>query len=161
MNLKEFYEIIPKLPGVRVYQFSDNFEISKDLAKFAKERDFELEIVTFEEELFEKLIDLKDENVKIRHISEDKERYNLRQAQYDTVFVTLDIKKLNNLEEFLRKIYRMMKNAANIVLPANLSSKEDVRDLLQECNYVAINDTQFDEEKTIFIAKKLHGWEKV
>ena len=161
MNLKDFYEVIPKLPGVRVYQFSDSFESSQDLSDFAKIKDFELEIVTFNDDIFNKLKELKDENIRVRKIDEDKERYNLRQAQYDTVFVNLDIRKLKNLEEFLRKIYRMMKNAANIVLPVKAEDKDMIRDLLGKCNYVAINDTELDKERIVFIAKKLHGWEKV
>lgn len=161
MNLKDFYEVIPKLPGVRVYQFSDSFESSQDLSDFAKIKDFELEIVTFNDDIFNKLKELKDENIRVRKIDEDKERYNLRQAQYDTVFVNLDIRKLKNLEEFLRKIYRMMKNAANIVLPIKAEDKDMIRDLLGKCNYVAINDTELDKERIVFIAKKLHGWEKV
>ena len=161
MDLKDFFDVVPKLPGVRVYQFVDNFEIAKKMADFAKKRDFELQIVTFEEDIYEKIKELKDENIKIRLIDEEKEKYNLRSIIYDTVFVHVDIKKLKNIEEFLKKIYRMMKNAANIVVPAKSEDIEKLRELFGKCNYVAINYTQIDNENVVFIAKKLHGWAKV
>lgn len=161
MKIEDFFEIIPKLPGVRVYQFVDNIDNAKKLLKFAIEEDFELEIVTFNKDLYEKLKDYKSSNVNIRNLSEDKERYNLRAKIYDTIFVNLDIEKIKNLEMFLRKIYRMMKNAANIVIPVNIEKKDKIRDLLEECNFVAINFTPIDEKRVVFIAKKLHGWTKV
>jgi len=161
MRIEEFFEIVPKLPGVRVYQFTDSFESAKKLAEFAKTRGFELQIVTFEEKVLEKLKSLEEEDIKSRLINENKEKYNLRSIQYDTVFVNLDIDSLNDIEEFLRKIYRMMKNAANIVLPVDIEKRDEIKALLEKCNFVAINDTALDEKRVVFIGKKLHGWSKV
>ncbi len=161
MKIEEFFEIIPKLPGVRVYQFSDNYESAKRLADFAKAREFELQIVTFEEKLFEKLKSLEDEDIKVRYITENRDKYNLRSIMYDTVFVNLDIDSLNNIEEFLRKTYRIMKNAANIVLPVDVEKRDEIKTLLERCNYVAVNDTSLEEKRVVFIGKKLHGWSRV
>ncbi|WP_281951806.1 hypothetical protein [Nitrosophilus kaiyonis] len=161
MKIEDFFEIVPKLPGVRVFQFVDNSDYAKKLAKFAMEEDFELEIVTFNEDIYEKIKNLKSSNINIRNITEEKERYNLRSKVYDTIFVNLDIERIKNLEMFLRKIYRIMKNAANIVLPVNIEKKDEIRDLLEKCNFVAINFTPINDNKAVFIAKKLHGWTKV
>lgn len=161
MKLEDFFKIIPKLPGVRVFQFTDSFNIAKKLCDFSKSMGFELEIVTFDEELFERLKSLKDEGIKIRKIPENKEKYNLRSIAYDTIFVTLDIKSLSDIEEFLRKSYRIMKNGANIVLEVDKNDKNWIIDLLQKCNYVAINETTLDDSRLLFTAKKLHGWTRV
>ncbi len=161
MRVEEFYNVIPKLPGVRVFEFTDNLEAARRLLEFALERDFELEIVTFEEELLEPLKEIAGERARVRAIDEGKERYNQRQLQYDTIFVDMDISKLDDFVMFIRKVYRIMKNAGNLVMPVDKRDKERVIESMIEWNYVAINDTELEGDMVLITAKKLHGWEKV
>ncbi|GEM_PF-1968378 len=161
MRVEEFYNVIPKLPGVRVFEFTDNLEAARRLLEFALERDFELEIVTFEEELLEPLKEIAGERARVRAIDEGKERYNQRQLQYDTIFVDMDISKLDDFVMFIRKVYRIMKNAGNLVMPVDKRDKERVIESMIEWNYVAINDTELEGDRVLITAKKLHGWEKV
>ncbi|WP_200762944.1 hypothetical protein [Nitrosophilus alvini] len=161
MEINSLFGIIPDLPGVRVYQFSDNIDFSKELSKEARNRDFELEIVVFSEDFFYKLNSLEGENIKLRKVEFNKPKYNLRSTLYDTVFVNIDISTLQDIELFFRKIYRMMKNAANIIVPVSKECKEEIAALLEKCNYVAINDIDLDEKNCAIVGRKMHGWARV
>ncbi|SMC08744.1 hypothetical protein [Nitratiruptor tergarcus] len=155
--MEELFVIIPKLPGVRVYQFSDAFESSKSLCDFCQEQGHYLEIVALEDAIYE---EIKDLPAKVRRIDEDKERYNLRSMQFDTIFVNYDITKLQDPEQFLRKTYRMMKNAADLLLFLDKAKIEEFTKLLEELNYVAINPISYSKG-SVLSAKKMHGWAKV
>ncbi len=154
--MQELFAIIPKLPGVRVYQFSDG-KSSEELSDFCQEQGHYLEIVAFEDEIYEKIKNLP---AKVRRIDEDKERYNLRSQLFDTIFVNYDINKLHNKELFFRKIYRMMKNAADVIVFVDNEQIKELESLLQELNFVAINPI-FLQDRTVLTAKKMHGWAKV
>ncbi|BCD67204.1 methyltransferase domain-containing protein [Nitratiruptor sp. YY09-18] len=155
--MEELFVIIPKLPGVRVYQFSDSLESSKSLCEFCQEQGHYLEIVALRDDLYEKIKDLP---AKVRRLDEDKERYNLRSMQFDTVFVNYDITKLHDPEQFLRKIYRMMKNAGDLLLFLDEADMERYAKLLEDINYVAINPIH-NRNSVVLSAKKMHGWQKV
>ena len=79
---------------------------------------------------------------------------------FDTVFVTYDLARLQDQEDFFRKIYRMMKNAADLVVLVPPDKSEELQNLLQELNYVAINPIDLGQ-KVAVTAKKMHGWAKV
>lgn len=154
--MQELFAIIPKLPGVRVYQFSDG-KSSGELSDFCQEQGHYLEIAALEDEIYEQVRHLP---AKVRRIDEEKERYNLRSQLFDTIFVNYDINKLHNKELFFRKIYRMMKNAADIIIFTDKKQIKELEALLQELNFVAINPI-FLQDATVLTAKKMHGWTKV
>jgi len=156
--VKELFTIIPNLPGVRVFEFAKDYETSANLAKFCQEQGHYLEIVAFEEELFNSLKDL--EGVKVRNIPLQKERYNQRSVMFDTIFINYPLEKIPNLEEFLKKVYRMSKNGGDIILFVPKEELEKYEKLLQDVNFVAINPIE-GEGYLALSAKKLHGWTKV
>ena len=155
--MKELFDIIPKLPGVRVYLFAGDEATAKELGEFCTEAGHYLEIAALEDEIYEKLEGIE---AKVRRIDEAKERYNQRSWMFDTVFVTYDLARLQDQEDFLRKIYRMMKNAADLVVLVPPDKSEELQNLLQELNYVAINPIDLGQ-KVAVTAKKMHGWAKV
>ena len=155
--MKELFDIIPKLPGVRVYLFASGQEEAKELGDFCHEHGHYLEIAALENEIYEKLEGIE---AKIRRIDEHKERYNQRSWLYDTVFVTYDLARLSDQEEFFRKIYRMMKNAADLIVIVEPSESEKLQQRLQELNFVAINPIELGQ-KVAVTAKKMHGWTRV
>ena len=155
--MKELFEIIPKLPGVRVYHFAKERQDCKELEEFCQEKGHYLEVAALTQELFE---ELQPCQAKVRYVPETKERYNQRSQMFDTVFVTYDITKLHDLEQFLRKIYRMMKNAADLILIVDKEQQEALQRLLEEVNYVAINPIETGD-KVALTAKKMHGWARV
>ncbi|MRJ02090.1 MAG: methyltransferase domain-containing protein [Epsilonproteobacteria bacterium] len=155
--MRELFTIIPKLPGVRVFQFTDDPEKSRELAEFCEAMGHSLEVVTFDDHTFEALKDLP---VRVRRLQESKERYNQRSMQFDTIFIDYTIEKLQNVEDFFRKVYRMSKNGGDIIFPIAPSREEEMVALLTELNFVAINSIE-SEGRLYLTAKKLHGWARV
>ena len=155
--MRELFSIIPKLPGVRVYLFAKDPALAKDLADFCQQKDHYLEIVAFEDAIYE---EVKELPAKVRLIDEDRERYNQRAMHFDTIFIDYDIKDLRNQEEFFKKVYRMTKNAGDILFAIEPKEEDEKRALLERCNFVAINSIE-SEGKLYLSAKKLHGWAKV
>jgi len=112
--------------------------------------------------LYIKRFDIKEfKNYDNGYIKEEKfdfsdKRYNLHSTLYDFIFLyQRDIKI-----ETLKNCYRTLKNAGNLFLFCD-KDRGECLELLQESNYVAIND--IDEFKDFYIisAKKMHGWMKV
>lgn len=155
--MEELFSIIPDLPGVRVFCFGEETH-TPALAKYCEERGCYLEIVVFDDATYEALKDLP---AKVRRIDETKERYNLRAMVFDTIFVPIDIEKLADKEQFFRKIYRMMKNAADLIVLIPPEHSETLEAFLQELNYVAINPIELTNGRVAMTAKKMHGWAKV
>ena len=155
--MRELFDIIPKLPGVRVYHIAQDEETAKELSEFCAEAGHYLEIAALEDEVYERLGGIE---AKVRRIDEHKERYNQRSWLFDTVFITYDLTKLDNQKEFFKKIYRMMKNAADIVVIVEPSQSEKLQEELQELNFVAINPIELGQ-KIAVTAKKMHGWTRV
>ena len=155
--MEELFVIIPKLPGVRVFQFSDGLQTSKQLADFCQQQGHYLEIGALDDSIFE---EIKGLDAKVRRLDEKKERYNLRSMLFDTVFVNYPFKALKNPEEFLRKNYRMMKNAADILIFCQKDEVEKLDKLLEDLNFVAINPIKY-KQGVVMSAKKMHGWAKV
>jgi len=155
--VKELLTIIPNLPGVRVFEFAKDLQTSTLLSNFCKEQGHYLEIVAFEEELFNKLKSL---DTKVRLLKQEKERYNQRSMMFDTIFINYPLEKLEDREQFFRKVYRMSKNGGDILLFPKEEEVEEYEKLLERLNFVAINPIQ-GEGYTALSAKKLHGWSKV
>ncbi len=155
--MRELFSIIPKLPGVRVYEFAKDYQTSKELSDFCQANGHYLEIVAFEEGIYESIQGL---GSKVRLIPQNKERYNQRSMMFDTVFVSYPLERIEDLEQFLRKVYRMSKNAGDIILFTTKEDQEALEQLLQELNFVAINPIELSRGIAL-TAKKLHGWAKV
>ncbi len=155
--MEELFSIIPDLPGVRVFCFGEECHIPA-LAGYCEEKGYYLEIVAFDDNTYEALQRLP---AKVRRIDEAKERYNLRSMAFDTVFVPIDIEKLADKEQFFRKIYRLMKNAGDLIVLIPPAKSEEMEAFLQELNYVAINPIKLQNGSVAITAKKMHGWAKV
>ncbi len=155
--MEELFVVIPKLPGVRVFQFSDGLQTSKQLADFCQQQGHYLEIAALDDSVFE---EIKELDVKVRRLDENKERYNIRSMLFDTIFVNYPLKALKNPEEFLRKNYRMMKNAGDILIFCQQDEVEKLGKLLEDLNFVAVNPIE-QKSRVVMSAKKMHGWAKV
>jgi len=155
--MRELFAVIPKLPGVRVFEFAKNRELSRELADFCASQGHYLEIAALEDGIFEQLRGI---GAKVRRFDETKERYNQRSMLFDTIFINYDLEKIGDKEQFFRKIYRMTKNAGDILFPIEPRQEEAMSALLGELNYVAINPIE-TAEGLYLSAKKLHGWARV
>ncbi|MRI84278.1 MAG: hypothetical protein C6I00_07650 [Nitratiruptor sp.] len=155
--MRELFAIIPQLPGVRVYQFAKDRPTSQELATFCKEAGHYLEIAALSDSIYQQIQDLP---AKVRRIEESKERYNQRSLHFDTIFIDYDIHRLQDMEQFFRKVYRMTKNAGDIVFQIAPEELDAMTQFLVDLNYVAINPIE-SQGQLYLTAKKLHGWAKV
>ena len=155
--MRELFAIVPKLPGVRVYQFARDRATSQELVDFCKEAGHYLEIVALDDDIYEQIRDL---DAKVRRLDESKERYNQRSMNFDTIFIDYDIHRLQDMEQFFRKVYRMTKNAGDIVFQIAPEELDAMTQFLVDLNYVAINPIE-SQGQLYLTAKKLHGWAKV
>jgi len=161
MDIEKFLSIIPEIRGVRVFCFCNSLQKAMPIIKESKKREFELEIATTNEESFESLKKLQDNLISIRLVPLDKKRYNNHGHLFDTLFVNIEEEEIENLEDFFKKIYRMMKNAGVIVYPVKKEKREKRVKMLEDLNYVAINDIEMDQNFVVLTARKMHGWQKV
>ena len=150
--MQELFSIIPNLPGVRVLDIGGEPKLFKQLESFCRTKEHELHTIIFDN------TPLQSDYATIRHIPINKERYNQRSIQYDTIFVDYPLEKIDDLELFFKKIYRIMKNGAKVIIFTQ--NIEELTMLLEKLNFVAINPIEI-EDKVVLTAKKMHGWARV
>ena len=156
-NFKLLFDIVPPHPGQNIAiieDSQDNFLLS--LKEFCQKIDATLHIKSLG-----KREAINTDILKIKTFSFEQSRYNTFSVNYDFLFLCVDISEREDMESIFKKIYRVMKNAGNIFL---FVKKDEVRryfELLEDTNYVALNNIEFNEKLDIVIAKKMHGWRKV
>jgi hypothetical protein len=158
-SIKELFQIISLTPATAIYHFNDsNFLLTQERIEFSTQHACELFVATTNETLF---ASLESQDIKHRRIYFEQKRYNYQSAKYDYLFVNIDTDALD-MEMFLTKCYRIMKNGANIVLFIAPSQEDFYRMKLEELNYVAINSIALNGQTPLaMVAKKMHGWKRV
>ncbi len=153
-DIKELFELIPNYPGLNIC-LVDNFDLKESFFELIEKQDAILYIKNFKNE------DIKGNNfIKVERFDFGDKRYNLHSILYDFVFLLIDTQELD-LQEVLKKFYRVIKNAGYIYLFAKDNHKEKVMKLLGDTNFVSINDIDTYGESHIISAQKMHGWMKV
>ena len=160
---RELFSIIPDAPGGRIYHLAENnLPFITSLRDFLIQKELEYQLMPISKEFFNVVVSelKKSEYLKIKELDLTKKRYNHNSKQYDFVFVTIDLEK-NYDNELFKKIYRIMLNAAYVMIftPKHLS--QNIRESLVETNFVAINDIELFDNLDVISAKKLHGWKRV
>ncbi|WP_457598424.1 hypothetical protein [Hydrogenimonas sp.] len=88
-------------------------------------------------------------------------RFNKHARLYENIFVSLEDPRLEaDIEETLKKFYRIMKNAGVLVLLLQKegSLRREIDRYLEESFFVAINHIDIFDDYDVVNAKKLHGW---
>lgn len=156
-NFKLLFDIIPPHPGQNIAiieNLQDNFLLP--LKEFSQKIDATLHVKTLGERE-----NTNTKSLKIKTFSFKQSRYNTFSVNYDFLFLCVDISEREDIEIICKKLYRVMKNAGYLFL---FVKKDDVVryfKLLEDTNYVALNNIEFDENTDVVIAKKMHGWRKV
>jgi hypothetical protein len=89
-----------------------------------------------------------------------KRRFNSQSKVYDILFLQIDLKNIEDINLFYKKLYPISKNGSKLIFI--LKKSEDIYLLAQKLedeNYVAINpiDNTFSNYQ-ILSATKMHGW---
>lgn len=164
--LDQLVSIIPNYPMTRLLQLeeSDDLRVAGYLGAYAKERDFDFDLILLDEEIVEKAKEhLQGRLPKRSSISSfrlKQQRYNRESKEYDFVFVTLDLSQVENLELFFKKLYHVIRNAGNLLLfiDRERDDYEHLKAILEKDLYVAVNKLDLSERYDVISAKRMHGW---
>ncbi len=163
--IEQLLSIVPNYPATRLLEINDGGEeLSLELKRFAKEREFEYLLNIVDDEFYNRAKEIySDGNFCIVHKMKFEQRQYVNMAkQFDFAFITASI-PLEIREEFLKKVHSHIKNSGNIILflpKDDLKLKELWWQSLEDTLFVAINNIDMFKNYEIIIAKKMHGWGK-
>ncbi len=65
-----------------------------------------------------------------------------------------------NKDKIMKMMYKALENSANIIILEKISHQnvDEIKSLLDQCSFVAINHIDLFDEYVIITAKKLHMW---
>ncbi len=155
-NIDELFEIIPAYPGLEIAYIDDgSFDFRKSFIDFAEKTEASLYIKDTNASQKER-----DSFITVEPFSFDDKRYTKHSILYDYIFVASNLKD-KDIEEILKKLYRVAKNSAHVFLFVANEDMDEIKKFLEVTNFVAINDIDKIGKFQIVSAKKMHGWAKV
>jgi len=156
-NFELMFDIIPPYPGLNIAVIEkDRDEIVQKLQSFSKKIEASLHVKALGDRE-----EQKSEGMRVRKFSFDESKYNHFSTLYDFLFLCTDISDRDDIDLIFKKIYRVMKNAGNLLVFVKKDEKQRYMELLEKINYVALNSIDLNEDTEVVTAKKMHGWKKV
>jgi hypothetical protein len=156
-NFELLFDLIADHPGLNIALIDDgSYDCEDKLVKFCQSINAKLYIKS--------LIPRNHIHGEALHVEEFKftqERYNKQALQYDFLFICANIEDIKDMDSVANKIYRALKNAANLFLVVNKNMQFDFCTILEKSNFVALNTIDLNDEVNVVSAKKMHGWTKV
>jgi len=159
-GIEKLLSIIPKdFPSIEIMHISDKItNISKDINELCQASQYGYDIEVTSQKLCSELKEIY--NIDARVFDFDKHRYNRHAKLYDFVFITLNLDDIKDLDNFLKKLYPIIKNSGKVLFILdynyNIYSLEEI---LTDKNYVAINEIEALFKKSrVLSAQKMHGW---
>lgn len=155
-ELEKILVIIKDAPSIRVGHFSsccDNIAIL--LEKFSKEREYEYILYATNQEYATKI---KEQINSAKFFNLARAKYMLNGKFFDYLFVTADIE---DKESFIKKAHAIIKNSGEILIfykSQDYAIKDSWYRLLEENYYVATNSIKIDNDYSVIVSKKMHGW---
>jgi hypothetical protein len=155
-EIEELLTIIPRdYPSMDIFYLCDEpLGLCQELHTLCSKEGYEYDLAITDDRV------LDDLDIKARKFDFKRSRYNQHSKIYDFVFVSLDLKKIEDLDSFYKKLYAISKNAGKVIFITNLKTDmRELEDILIEKNYVAVNpiaDTFSNYQ--ILSAQKMHGW---
>ncbi len=156
-NFELLFEIIPPYPGLNIALIEDNQDgIVEELHNFCQKIEASLHVKALGDRE-----ESRSENMRIKSFSFEQTKYNNFSTLYDFLFLCADINTRDDMEMIFKKIYRVMKNAGNLLICVRKDDKVSYMELLENTNYVALNSIELNQDTEVITAKKMHGWKKV
>lgn len=153
-------EVIPDHPALRIMHLAQTHSILVDkLATLTQVRDYEYLLLCPDEAISLELSHCfaSHPHIKVKSIAYTQTRFHVQAKMYDFVFVEAAVP---DVTDFLKKIYRAMKNAA-ILFVFSSDGHEEVerwRVEMEDNFYVAFNTFALTGSIQIISGKKMHGW---
>ena len=117
--------------------------------------------VDFLNPIIENIVKQSDGNLDFKEFSDEKS-LRLRASARDYEYVILGdiLDSCENKIQLLKMYYKALENSANIIVLAKKSndSVEEIKSLLDQTYFQAINDIDIFDEYIIITGKKMHMW---
>ncbi len=156
-QITELLTIIPdNYPSIEIFHLCDRYVSTiKVFNEFSTKREYGYDLFLLDED---KSNFLDSCSFKILKLSQ--RRYNRHSKLYDFIFIDIDFEKIEDIEQFVKKIYPICKNGAKVIFFCNDKIElTELSKILEENFFVAINsiDNTIDDIE-ILSAQKMHGW---
>ena len=153
-EFEKILQIIPPYPKINIYHLNNYDKLSsRILYDYCKERDYDYDLFSTDDKFIEEVKELKPNKLDIK-----QPRYNRHAKLYDFVFLNIDLQKIDNRKLFFTKIYHICKNAAKVLIFLENNSHNELENLLEELNFVALNYIDISKDYKVLSAQKMHGW---
>lgn len=141
-ELELFKELFQETPNLAVLHISNNCDIvSKSIEEVVSSSDGHL-----------KYIDLQ---------TEDITKFKPNAREYEYVILSNIGKTLDDKKKFFAFIYRSIENSGNIIIledKTNVQELDNLKALLENSQFVAVNDIELFDKYFLVTAKKMHMW---
>lgn len=158
-NIEAIFELIPVAPFLRVLTVLDSNDAKNLLAlkEHLSSVDGELDIISYQP-LSSEIKALSKTTLK--EVDSYKTLFETDNRAYEFTLLIETIQKVEDKLRFFRQLYHTLENSGNFICLVNKVEvdKEEIKELLAEVNFVAVNDIDFFETHHIITAKKMHGW---
>jgi ubiquinone/menaquinone biosynthesis C-methylase UbiE len=107
------------------------------------------------------VVDFLDGNLEyIEFMEENSARIKATAREYEYIVLSDILSYCPNRDKVLKLMYKALENSANIIVLEKKSNKnmDEIKQLLDESSFVAINHIDLFEEYNLITAKKLHMW---
>ena len=97
----------------------------------------------------------------IKHFEQESDaRLRATAREYEYIVLSDILSHCPNASKTVAQMYKALENSANIIILEKKShhNVDEIKSLLDEASFVAINTIDLFEEYTIITAKKLHMW---
>ncbi len=107
------------------------------------------------------VVDFLDGNLEYIEFMEEKSaRIKATAREYEYIVLSDILSYCPNKDKVLKLMYKALENSANIIVLEKKSNNnmDEIKQLLDESSFVAINHIELFEEYNLITAKKLHMW---
>ncbi len=153
--------ISPHYPNQQIMHLSDgSCDLHRTLFELTNTRgfDYDLRLIAWEPD---DLDTAAHDACSVETLDLARRQYNKHAKKYDNIFVTLRSETLQpDLQNTLRKFYRILKNAGVLVMLVEKDSPllRSIDEELEKSYYSAVGHIDIFDDYEVITAKKLHGW---
>jgi len=156
-NFELLFDLIPHHPGLHLAIIDDGtYECVDSLANFCKDINARLHVKTLTPANYKE-----NDTLHVEKFEFTQEKYNKQAIVYDFLFLCAKIENIDDISSIVQKIYRAVKNAAQVYIVVTKGETDILPEILEAQNFVAINTIELNENENIISAKKMHGWTRV
>jgi len=140
-EFEQFGELLESSPNIAILNIDNGFEeITSFLKDFISQNNGEL--------TYKKISEI------------DTRRFRLKDRNFEYAVISNCMASIENQEQFIKAVYHSLENSAFIILLEKKENSDISRmcELLDKCNFRAVNSIDIFQSYNLVMAKKLHMW---